>query len=139
MQRNFIIVVWQSSKYASDQFCFPHLLSHLFVSNVSFLHLLKTSKNPKAFWCFQGVEKGCNGNKWVNPFWANGSLHMGFCILGQLMKITVKYWYKEGKSISAKSFKNEMSISLILIFLLKLTLLNVIYQIYYGTKTYCLF
>ena len=27
---------------------------------------LKISENRKVFWCFQGVEKGCIGNKWVN-------------------------------------------------------------------------
>ena len=26
---------------------------------------LKTSENRKVFWCFQGVEKGSIGNKWV--------------------------------------------------------------------------
>ena len=26
---------------------------------------LKTFENRKPFWCFQGVEKGCSGNKWV--------------------------------------------------------------------------
>ena len=27
---------------------------------------LKISENRKVFWCFQGVGKGCIGNKWVN-------------------------------------------------------------------------
>ena len=27
---------------------------------------LETSENRKVFWCFQGVEKGCTGSKWVN-------------------------------------------------------------------------
>ena len=34
-----------------------------FVANASFLYPLKTQKNRKVFWSFQGVEKG---NKWVN-------------------------------------------------------------------------
>ena len=36
-----------------------------FFSNAPFLYPLKTSKNLKVFWCFQGVEKGCIGNEWV--------------------------------------------------------------------------
>ena len=36
------------------------------VPNAPFLHPLKTSENHKFFWCFQGVEKGCIGSKWVN-------------------------------------------------------------------------
>ena len=36
-----------------------------FVSNSPFHYTLKTSENRKVFWCFQGVEKGCIGNKWV--------------------------------------------------------------------------
>ena len=35
-----------------------------------FLYPLKISENRKVFWCFQWVEKGCIGNKWVNStFW----------------------------------------------------------------------
>ena len=34
------------------------------VPNAPFLYLLKISENFKVFWCFQGVERGCNGNKW---------------------------------------------------------------------------
>ena len=33
-----------------------------FVSNVPFL----SPPNLTVLWCFLGVEKGCNGNKWVN-------------------------------------------------------------------------
>ena len=39
-----------------------------FVSNVPFLYPLKTSRNLTVFWCFQGVQKACIGNKWVNAF-----------------------------------------------------------------------
>ena len=38
-----------------------------FVPNASFLYPLKTEENLTVFWCFQGVEKGCIGNEWVNP------------------------------------------------------------------------
>ena len=34
--------------------------------NVRFLYPLKTSEDLKVFWCFQGLEKGCIGNTWVN-------------------------------------------------------------------------
>ena len=40
-----------------------------FVPNVSFLYSLKTSENLTVFWCFQGVEKGCIENEWVNGEW----------------------------------------------------------------------
>ena len=36
-----------------------------FVPNASFLYSLKTTENRTVFWCFQGVEKGCIGNKCV--------------------------------------------------------------------------
>ena len=36
-----------------------------FVPNTPFLYSLKTSEN-QVFWCFQGVQKGCIGNKRVN-------------------------------------------------------------------------
>ena len=35
-------------------------------TNASFFYPLKISENRMIFWCFQGVEKGCIGNKWVN-------------------------------------------------------------------------
>ena len=38
----------------------------LFVPNALFLYPLKTSENRKVLWCFQGVQKGYIGNKWVN-------------------------------------------------------------------------
>ena len=34
-----------------------------FFPNATFLYSLKTSENLKVFWCFQGVEKECIGNK----------------------------------------------------------------------------
>ena len=36
-----------------------------FVPNAPFLCLWKTSENLMIFICFQGVGKGCTGNKWV--------------------------------------------------------------------------
>ena len=37
-----------------------------FVPNAPFFYPLKTSEYRKVFWRFQGVEKGCIGNEWVN-------------------------------------------------------------------------
>ena len=37
-----------------------------FFPNAPFFYPLKTSENLTIFWCFQGVEKGCIGNEWVN-------------------------------------------------------------------------
>ena len=37
-----------------------------FVLNAPFLYSLKESENFAVFWYFQGVEKGCTGNKSVN-------------------------------------------------------------------------
>ena len=39
-----------------------------FVLNAPFLYPLKTSENLTAFWCFQGIEKGCIGNEWVKRY-----------------------------------------------------------------------
>ena len=36
-----------------------------FVPNAPILYPLKISENRKAFWCFQGVQKGCIGSKWI--------------------------------------------------------------------------
>ena len=44
---------------------YPQEKQNPFVPNASFFYPLKTSENLTVFWCFQGVEKGCIGNKWV--------------------------------------------------------------------------
>ena len=36
-----------------------------FVPNAPFLCPLKKSENLKVFWCFEGIEKGCIGDKWI--------------------------------------------------------------------------
>ena len=48
--------------------CQVHLILCLnpFIPNALFLYPLKTSENLTVCWCFQGVEKGCIGNEWVN-------------------------------------------------------------------------
>ena len=45
---------------------FTQFSLNLFVPNAPFLFPLKTSENLTVFWYFQGVEKGCIGNKWIN-------------------------------------------------------------------------
>ena len=42
------------------------LLINPFFLKALFLYPLNTSENLTIFWCFQGVEKWCIGNKWVN-------------------------------------------------------------------------
>ena len=44
---------------------FDFILTHLFPMHPSSAHL-KTSENLTVFRCFQGVEKECVGNEWVN-------------------------------------------------------------------------
>ena len=39
-----------------------------FVSSAFFLYVLKISGTLTVFRCFQGVERGCIGNKWVKLF-----------------------------------------------------------------------
>ena len=51
---------------------------NLFAPNAPFPYPLKTSKNPKVFWCFPEVEKGCIGKKWVNLFHATGLFFYAF-------------------------------------------------------------
>ena len=46
---------------------------NVFFPKSPFLSPLKT-ENLAVFWCFQGVEKGCIGNEWVNPFLANAPI-----------------------------------------------------------------
>ena len=36
------------------------------IPNEPFPYSLNTSENLLVFWCFQGVEKECIGDKWVN-------------------------------------------------------------------------
>ena len=66
--------------YHMQMFCFSLLtnfeiasflviLLNPFVPNEPFLYPLKTSENLKVLWCFQGVKKGCIGNKWLKRCW----------------------------------------------------------------------
>ena len=64
-----------------------------FVANAPFLYPQKTSENLTVFWCFQGLEKRCIGNKWVNM---NGSklIQENFDLLICLLE---KYEIKQNK------------------------------------------
>ena len=42
-----------------------HKCINRFVPNAPFLYHLKSYENLTVFWCFQGLEKVCIGNKWV--------------------------------------------------------------------------
>ena len=56
-----IILIFKYPKYPPSKSIF-----NPFFPNAPFFDPLKTSENRKVFWCFQAVEKGCIGNKWVN-------------------------------------------------------------------------
>ena len=59
---------------------------NLFGSSAPLLYPMKT-KNLKVFWSFQEAEKGCIGNKLVNPFQAN----VPFL---QLLKTSKNFWFR---------------------------------------------
>ena len=50
------------------KFIFEELRIKSFVPNAPFLYSPKTSLSLTVFWFFQGVEKGCIGNEWVNKY-----------------------------------------------------------------------
>ena len=74
-----------------------------FVPNVPFLYPLKTLENLTAFWCFQGVEKGCIGNKLVKQeslyMWMCGIIYtsrhksIAYCVRKIMMKGMVLWLY----------------------------------------------
>ena len=53
-----------SSMFAS-QGLFRCTFINPFVPNARLFYSLKTSENHMVFWCFQGLEKECIGNKWI--------------------------------------------------------------------------
>ena len=58
------VLKYNTSTFSS--FSLPWFSFNPLVPNVPFLYPLKAPENRKVFWCFQGVEKGHIGNKWVN-------------------------------------------------------------------------
>ena len=60
-----------SSQYSNTiKFRYPTYFLRCFINsflpNAPFLYPLKTSENFRVFWYFQGIEKVCIGNKWIN-------------------------------------------------------------------------
>ena len=74
-----------------------------FVSNEPFLHSLKTLKNREVFWCFQGVEKGCIGNKWVKSLELLEEKNIGIRKRKILCRILIQFFFVICKC-SAKVF-----------------------------------
>lgn len=67
LRKWLLIVVNYFHKKPSKMFDrVPNTLLNPFVPNESFFYPLKTSGNLKIFLCFQGVDKECIGNEWVN-------------------------------------------------------------------------
>ena len=62
----FLLLTWSKQMFA----VFKRKVLNPFVPNAPFLYSLKTSEKRKVFWCFERVEKGCIGSKWVKViFW----------------------------------------------------------------------
>ena len=62
----FLLLTWSKQMFA----VFKRKVLNPFVPNAPFLYSLKTSEKRKVFWCFEKVEKGCIGSKWVKViFW----------------------------------------------------------------------
>ena len=67
--RRFVFSMMNYIKYHQSyerQNLKEHSAFNPFVPNASSLYSLETTENLTVFWCFQGVEKGCFGNEWVN-------------------------------------------------------------------------
>ena len=60
---NFNIFIYNTSLFLLEELIQEQLR---FGVNAPFLYPLKTSENLSVFWYFQGVEKGCAGNKRFN-------------------------------------------------------------------------
>ena len=65
LEKNFYKKCFNKSQPFYFQIFLPWKIFNPFVPNSPFLYPLKTSENLTVFWCFQGVEKECIGNKWV--------------------------------------------------------------------------
>ena len=86
-----------------------------FIPNTIFLYLLKTSENLKAF-CFQGVEKGCIGNKWVKnrlililrfihpTYFSNGMLYNYENICQNYNKLLTALWFLNITSVISHKY-----------------------------------
>ena len=61
---DFLKTIWPFST-KRRKFIKIYRILNLYVPSAPLLYPLKTSKNRKVFWSFQGVEKRSIGNKWV--------------------------------------------------------------------------
>ena len=66
LKLQMLFVIFKSLSHKGNLKYIATLKFNPFVPSSPFFCPLKTSKNVTVFWCFQGVEKGCIGNKWVN-------------------------------------------------------------------------
>ena len=55
----------------------PRFIINLFVPDTRFLFPQKTSENPKVFWYFQWVEKGCIWNELVKHYYYLSPIFQG--------------------------------------------------------------
>ena len=72
------------------QRCNSFCLFNPFASNAPFLQLLKTSEKLTVFWCSQGAEKRCIGNKWANFFRVNPRI-LKFLIIRNFHNFWVRF------------------------------------------------
>ena len=56
--QSFLVSFWKCMKYVD--------FVNQFFPSAPFLYPVETPEKGKVFGCFQGVEKGCIGKKWVN-------------------------------------------------------------------------
>ena len=85
-KRCFLLVPWISScltlVLSKWTYCIFVVLSCYHICPRYTLSLpLKTSENRNVFWCFQGVEKGCIGNKWVKANFHSVNVQGSFAFL----------------------------------------------------------
>ena len=93
----FLLLTWSKQMFA----VFKRKVLNPFVPNAPFLYSLKTSEKRKVFWCFEKVEKGCIGSKWVKViFWVVVTII--FKALEELKFATISkrwHWQKSTKLI----------------------------------------
>ena len=78
-----------------------------------FLYPLKTLENLQVFWCFQGLEKACIGNKWVNYVFTHVPPHVKVLFLMFVRGLLVRHIWPKYKTILKKlwyKYTNEDSV-----------------------------
>ena len=78
-------------------------------------------KNLSVFWCFQGVEKGCIGNRWVKSsaelsnvkvYFPMSFLSLFICIIETISPLFLLNWNSKERLWNFKSYCNVLTISL---------------------------